>query len=148
MPCTRARQRRGHFERINFFWTFAAFAIMSKTILIIEDDKDILDIMEIILTDEGLTVVSAPSAVALAELSEIRPALILLDNRLANGYGGDFCRAIKENPETSHFPVILISAHVDLKILSLNSLADGYIAKPFDLNELLQTVRRYCKAIS
>jgi two-component system, OmpR family, phosphate regulon response regulator PhoB len=117
---------------------------MAKTILIIEDDRDILDIMEYILADEGFKVISATSAAPLSKLSDIRPTMILLDNRLADGLGKDFCREIKLSPDTSHLPVIIVSASRDIESLARESLADGYIAKPFDLNELLDTVNRYC----
>jgi len=117
---------------------------MTKTILIIEDDRDILDIMVYILADEGFDVISATSAEPLSNLNVIRPAMILLDNRLAEGFGKDFCRTIKQNPDTAHLPVIIVSANRDIESLARESMADGYIAKPFDLTELLDTVNRYC----
>jgi len=117
---------------------------MTKTILVIEDDRDILDIMVYILADEGFDVISATSAEPLSNLNVIRPAMILLDNRLAEGFGKDFCRTIKQNPDTAHLPVIIVSANRDIESLARESMADGYIAKPFDLTELLDTVNRYC----
>ena len=120
---------------------------MSKPILIIEDDKDIVDILEFVLAEEGFTVVSASSALTISEVKKIQPAMILLDNRLAVGYGGDFCKLIKQNPETSHLPVIIVSGNADIKNLTTESMADGYIAKPFDLYELLQLVNSYCNAV-
>ena len=73
---------------------------MAKTILIIEDDKDILDMMMYVLQDEGFQVVTSQEGVSRDYLLRHDPALILLDDRLAAGFGRDLCMKIKKDPAT------------------------------------------------
>ncbi|MFD2146243.1 response regulator [Mucilaginibacter antarcticus] len=114
-----------------------------KTILIIEDDQDILDIMTYILVHEGHHIISATNGQMLKRLGKIQPALILLDNRLSDGYGSDMCLSLKSDPKTAHFPVILFSANSGLAEMAGACKADAYLAKPFDLNELTELVKRF-----
>ncbi|MBK0378497.1 response regulator transcription factor [Mucilaginibacter segetis] len=116
---------------------------MEKTILILEDDKDILDVMVYILEGEGFRVISTQESVSTAFVRKLRPALILLDNRLADGFGYDLCLSLKNDPSTCCFPVVLVSATNRLPELAETSLADAYLNKPFDLGELVRLVRRY-----
>jgi DNA-binding response OmpR family regulator len=118
---------------------------MTKTILIIEDDQDILDIITYILSNEGYQIISATDSSPLKNLIAIQPSLILLDNWLADGYGKDMCRQIKEDPARAHFPVILFSANNNLEKMAAECKADAYLLKPFDMDVLLKMVNRYCE---
>lgn len=115
---------------------------MPKKILIIEDDPDILDMMAIILRDEGYEVVTALNCGLLDNVASLNPDLILLDNRLYEELGADACRQFKSNPDTVSIPVIIVSANLYLERLSKISLADGFIAKPFDIDELIAVVKK------
>lgn len=117
---------------------------MAKTILIIEDDEDILDMMSYILQDEGFQVVSSVETVAITYIQDLKPALILLDNRLGDGFGRDLCLKLKADASTNHIPVVLVSAVNQLANLAEQSGADAYLNKPFDLEELVSLVRRFC----
>lgn len=116
---------------------------MPKTIIIIEDDPDILDMMTYILKDEGYDVIGSMDCSPLANLQTCKPDLILLDNRLPDVSGGDACRKLKEDAATKHIPVVLISANQHIEQLAGESLADSYVSKPFDLEELLVVVRHF-----
>jgi two-component system response regulator VicR len=118
---------------------------MLKTVLIIEDDLDILDLIKMILQDEGYQVICATDQIPLQELKAIDPALILLDNRLTCGSGEDFCKTIKTDASTRHFTVVLCSANTELIKMAQESSADGYLAKPFDLEELIALVKRFAE---
>jgi DNA-binding response OmpR family regulator len=87
---------------------------MPKTIIVIEDNADILDMMTIILKDEGYHVISAVDCSPLETVMSYQPDLILLDNRLLDTAGKDECRKLKEDAATAHIPVLLVSAHQDL----------------------------------
>jgi DNA-binding response OmpR family regulator len=119
---------------------------MPKTVIIIEDDADILDMMTFILKDEGYTVIGATDCRPLKDVLDTKPDLILMDNRLTNGSGKDECLKLKENAATRHIPVVIVSANQHLEQLAAESLADGYVPKPFDLDELVATVRKYTGA--
>lgn len=116
---------------------------MPKKILIIEDDPDILDVLLLIFsTDRFEPIVSARSLPA-GEIVRIAPDVVLLDHWLGNGVGGDLCKEIKGHPSISKTPVIILSAHIDLHLLAVESRADGFFAKPFDIYELYNYVESF-----
>jgi len=116
---------------------------MARKIIIIEDDPDTLDIMSYILNEEGYETITAGNSKPLEEVNVHQPMLILLDNRLTDGSGGDFCKKFKKNPETMHFPVVLVSANMGLETIASECNADGYLKKPFDIADLIELVKRF-----
>lgn len=116
---------------------------MPRKIIIIEDDPDILDIMAYILSEEGYDVLSATNSKPLEEVHLHDPILILMDNRLTDGLGKDFCKHFKEDPATRHFPIVLVSANSGLEQMARDSGADGYLKKPFDISELIEVVKKF-----
>lgn len=112
-----------------------------KKIFILEDDVDTLDVMEFILRDNGYAVIKANRVVSVNEIISINPNLAILDIMLHYGFGSDLCIEIKNNPKSNHIPVILYSANNNLNKLAHDSLADAYLAKPFDIDKLLQMVK-------
>lgn len=107
---------------------------MSKNIIVVDDDEDILNIIELILVEAGYHVRAVSDIVSFYNIHEFKPDLILLDDWLADGYGSKLCLDLKRNPLASNIPVILISAKNDLPDISKNCLADDFISKPFDLD--------------
>jgi len=116
---------------------------MPKKIIVIEDDTDILDIMTYILSDEGYEVLASADCRILDDVQLHQPMLILMDNRLNNGLGKDFCKKFKSDPANVKFPVVLVSANRGLEEMALESNADAYLKKPFDIAELIDMVKRY-----
>ena len=112
-----------------------------KKIIIIEDDVDTLEVMEFILRDTGYAIIKANRLVSIKEIISITPHLAILDVMLPYGFGSDLCLEIKNDPKSKHIPVILYSASSNLKILAKESHADAYLAKPFDLDRLLEMVK-------
>ena len=115
-----------------------------KKLLIIEDDTDILQILEIIFSEEGYNVVLSETGVESKDLSAMRPDLILLDLRLsAKGREGEeICLRLKSQSATCHIPIILVSAERDIKQVCRDCGADNYLSKPFDINYLSEMVRK------
>lgn len=116
---------------------------MKKRIIIIEDDLDVLDMMQYILTDEGYDTVGYSTIEGVKTVAEQRPALILLDNRLSNGYGNALCLSLKSDPATGHIPIILVSAAIDLEQIVVDCKADGYLKKPFNISDLTDLTKLY-----
>ena len=116
---------------------------MSKKILIIEDDADILEILSHILQSEGYNVVLSTDGEACSHLTDIMPDLILMDVRLKPpGQNGDaICLQLKSDAETRCVPVMLLSAENDLRELSKACGANGFLNKPFDIVTLICQVR-------
>nr|WP_317325059.1 response regulator [uncultured Flavonifractor sp.] len=115
---------------------------MSKRILIVEDEKNIVDILSFNLNKEGYETLEAYDGEAGLQLAlEQNPDLILLDLMLPKMDGFDVCRNLrKENRST---PVIMLTAREEEtdKVLGLELGADDYITKPFSMRELLARVK-------
>ena len=118
---------------------------MSKEkILVVDDEEDILELVKYNLAKEGYQVVSALSGEqALTRAREDNPDVILLDLMLPGLDGLDVCRHLKNNPNTSATPVIMLTAKVeDADIVSgLELGADDYITKPFSPRVLLARIK-------
>lgn len=120
---------------------------MAKKILVIEDDKDIRDTVTYILESDGFEVVSSENSRILKSLDQHNPDLILLDNWLtewkSDANGQQLSKELKSNPKTSHIPVIIISAVNNVAQIAEEGLADAYIKKPFDVEELLTLIKKH-----
>ncbi|KKS16893.1 MAG: Response regulator receiver [candidate division WWE3 bacterium GW2011_GWC1_41_7] len=114
-----------------------------KKVCIIDDDDAILEAIRIIIEEEGYQAVSFNHAAAFIEyLKHNRPDVILLDIFLSGDDGRVICKELKANNGTHKIPVILMSASSQLEIDVIESHADSYIKKPFDINTLMEEVGR------
>jgi DNA-binding response OmpR family regulator len=114
---------------------------MSK-ILVVDDDTDILSVMEILLTMKGFEVeVTTKGENTFPKIASFRPDLILLDVLISGHDGRTICRKLKADKDTRHIPVIMFSAHPGAAATIAEYGADDFIAKPFDVTNLLQKVR-------
>ncbi|OGR82902.1 MAG: hypothetical protein A2901_08825 [Elusimicrobia bacterium RIFCSPLOWO2_01_FULL_54_10] len=114
-----------------------------KTILIIEDELNIRDLIETFLSKNGFVTVGVESAEqGIKKIPTLKPSLILLDIQLPNMDGLEACRRIREDPRAKNIPIILVSVQSsDIhKIIGLESGADDFVAKPFNPAELLARV--------
>jgi two-component system phosphate regulon response regulator PhoB len=122
---------------------------ITKKILVIEDDKDIRDTIVYILQEENYEVIASEDSKILKSINDHKPDLVLLDNWLtdwkSDANGQQLSKELKSNPATSHIPVIIISAVSNIKEIAEAGLADGYLRKPFDLNELIEIVKHHIK---
>lgn len=116
---------------------------MKKTVLIIEDDPDILETIELILSDMNIHVMSAPEALEASEVYALAPDLIILDHWLHKKLGGDLCLALKTDPHTKKIPIIMMSADLNIANVARYSLADAYLAKPFDIDKMIGLTQQY-----
>jgi len=116
---------------------------MKNTVLIIEDDKDTLEILSYLAEQSDIQVAARSSVLPVNEIEAMSPSLVLLDHWINGELGGDLCRQIKSNPPTAHIPVVIISAHNDLAKIARASGADTYLTKPFDISELSALIEKY-----
>ena len=115
---------------------------MSKRILIVEDEKNIIDILSFNLSREGYDTIEALDGKTGLQLAlEQDPDLILLDLMLPGMNGFDVCRSLREQGRTT--PVIMLTAREEEtdKVMGLELGADDYITKPFSMRELLARVK-------
>ena len=113
---------------------------MSKNIIVVDDDEDILQIIRYMLEEQGHQVRAVSDIVSFNRLSDFEPDLILLDDWLADGYGHRLCEQLKQDERTRLIPVILISAKNDIAQIAHKSKADDYIAKPFDVDFFMSKI--------
>lgn len=121
-------------------------------ILVIEDEKPIADILEYGFRKEGFQVKSAyTGADGLKRADDFQPHLVILDWMLPDLSGVDVCKMLTEH---YNIPIIMLTARgsIDDKVYGLESGADDYITKPFDLREVIVRVktilRRFGKSVS
>lgn len=115
---------------------------MGKRILVVDDDRDILDVLELIFAEEGYEVISRQSGGYAKDFSTLDLQLVLLDVRI-KGYprsGVEICRELKLSSEFASVPVLLFSSEDNLPALADTCGCDGYIRKPFEVEALLATV--------
>jgi CheY-like chemotaxis protein len=120
----------------------------SGTVLVVDDDESIREFVSVALSDEGYDVVTASDgASALETVGREHPSVILLDMRMPIMDGWEFSRAYRALPEP-HAPIIVVTAARDAEERASQIQAEGYLAKPFDLDDLLAMVGRYVQAPS
>lgn len=119
-----------------------------QRILAVDDDKDILEVLQLILEDSGYEVDTLADGHQLFDrIEKHQPDLIILDIMLGNMDGRELCRTVKTKKETHDIPVILLSAsHTIANNLKQNGNPDDFIAKPFDIDVLIQRVERQLSA--
>ena len=114
---------------------------MAKKILVVDDEKRIVDILIAYLERDGYQVIAAYDGKSALELARSNsPDLIILDLMLPEISGWDVCRELRKE---SDVPVIMLTARVDTpdKIIGLEIGADDYVTKPFDPKEIISRVR-------
>jgi two-component system phosphate regulon response regulator PhoB len=121
------------------------------SILIVDDERDLLTLLEFNLEQEGFRIVLASSgAEALAQLRRELPDLVLLDLMLPDISGTEVCRAIKADPKTRHVPVVMLTAkgqEID-RVVGFEIGADDYVTKPFSMRELVLRVKAVLRRAS
>lgn len=113
---------------------------MAKMVLIVEDDRNIADLLRLYLEKEGYTVVIAPDGMrGVEQFRTVHPSLVLLDVMLPGLDGWGVCRAIRAESQT---PIIMLTAKSETedKVNGLKQGADDYITKPFEMKEVLARI--------
>jgi two-component system, OmpR family, alkaline phosphatase synthesis response regulator PhoP len=113
-------------------------------VLVVEDERDVAELMRFNLTREGYEVVVARTgADALKHARDSRPDIILLDIMVPQLNGWEVCRRLKQDAATGSIPVIMVTGRVEEgdKVLGFEMGADDYVTKPFSPRELLARVR-------
>lgn len=119
-------------------------SMRKMTILVVDDEEPILELVQYNLEKEGYKVLACPDGKEALKLAkEVLPHLIVLDIMLPGISGFEICRYLRRIEETKKIPIIILSARIDEfdRILGLELGADDYMTKPFSLRELVAKVK-------
>jgi len=121
---------------------------MKKTIMIVEDDKSILKGIDLILKRKNFqTICISENFSKVAKIAKTKnPNLILMDIQLLKISGIDLIRELKSNPKTTNIPVLALTALTrpeQIKKILTESDCDGYVGKPFQIEDLLNIIEIY-----
>lgn len=113
-------------------------------ILVVDDDESILDAVSMLLEDRGYEVQTLTKGEdVLPKIKTFLPNLILMDH-LMNGISGqEICLKLKKNKNAKNIPIVIISAHPAIKKIVLKSGAQDFLAKPFEMEDLVNKVIKY-----
>jgi DNA-binding response OmpR family regulator len=119
---------------------------MKNTILVIEDDKSIKEVIQIILTDEGYNVVFEDNIENVHNtIVAHKPSIILLDVKLFGKDVSPLTKEIKSQYSLKDIPIILMSAGNDVEAIAQRVGADAFLSKPFVIEDLIALVRKQIK---
>lgn len=116
-----------------------------EQILIVDDDSHILKTLGYRLISENFLVTTARNGEsALKNIYKLKPDLIILDLKLPGIDGYEVCRRLKKDRRYKDIPIVMLTARdkPEDKLLGIESRADGYITKPYKIEELLWEIRR------
>lgn len=117
--------------------------IMKKRIVVVERERDILEIVTHILTERGFHVIPYQSEQGIFEnIVDIMPDAVLLDIVSVSEVGTELCRKIKKFEKTKDIPVIVLSTHRMAHVVK-EMCAEEVISKPFDVDQLISTVEEH-----
>ena len=121
---------------------------MQATVLVVDDEQDIVELLRYNLDKEGYRVLTATNGLDALRLLDRHPDLVLLDVMMPEMDGWEVCKAIRRDPKSSTLPVIFLTARdseVD-EVLGLELGADDYIAKPVRVRTLVARVKKALRA--
>ena len=123
---------------------FFLVVMKTKKVIIVDDDTAILDSLSVMLDFEGFEVSAFERGSEIFKVVQPteRPAAILIDMWLSDEDGRDICRQLKSKEQTKDIPVIIMSASRGLQHTAMESGANAFIAKPFEIDEVVSTLQR------
>nr|WP_314495555.1 response regulator [uncultured Chryseobacterium sp.] len=114
-----------------------------RKIFLVEDDQAIREILEMFLTSEDYSVQSFATVHDFKNRDiNIQPDMYLFDVMLPDGSGIDLCKQIKDSEDNDGIPVVIMSAHAHLSQMTNICAPDDFIAKPFDIDNLLFRIKK------
>jgi two-component system response regulator VicR len=116
---------------------------MKKKVVLVQDDKDILDIMDQVLEEEGFDVTASLTTEPIDKIDEIDPDVVIVDDHIrGNKRGSEVIKQLKSDPETEDVSAVLTSTSNNLPQEAQDCNADDYIEKPFDIDHMVEVVKK------
>ena len=116
---------------------------MKKKVVLVQDDKDILDIMDQVLDEEGYEVIPSLTTEPIDNIDAIDPDVVIIDDHIkGKKKGSQVINELKTDPSTEGLPAVLTSTSENLPKQAEDCGADDYIQKPFDIDHMVDVVKK------
>ena len=116
---------------------------MKQCILVYDDDQDLLDVSKMILEQQNYQVETRIYCDDIIDdISLVKPDLILMDLWIPEIGGENAIKLVKNHQATQHIPFILFSANAEIEEVCKRTNADGFIKKPFEIDEFIKAIER------
>ncbi|WP_440626738.1 response regulator [Chryseobacterium sp. 22532] len=126
-----------------FLYLQNILVIMTKKVVLVQDNEAILDIMDQVLKEEGFDVTSSLTTEPIEKIDEIEPDVVIVDDYIkGNKKGSEVIEELKSVPETEDISAVLTSTAHDLPEKAKECKADDYIEKPFDIDHMIEVVKK------
>lgn len=114
---------------------------MKKKVLLCDNDPDIIEIVSLILSGKGFDVKVATTCEEItSKIDTYSPDLIIMDLWIPEMGGEKATMMLKNSPRYKDIPIVILSANNEIELISKRSGADGYVAKPFEIKDLVETI--------
>jgi len=117
--------------------------VIKGTVLVVDDDPDIIDFLEAALEDAGYLVLASVGAESLGVAHELHPDVILLDINMPGMNGVEVSQRLRDNPVTADIPIVVMSAQDRLQATGPLMPVNDRLSKPFDLARLYEVIARW-----
>lgn len=115
-----------------------------KKVWVMDDDSGILEVIKIVLDEEGYTTTMIKNEKELKDqLIHSFPDILLLDVLMSGMDGREISKSLKQSDKTKHIPIIIMSADTDIETKTEEALANDFLPKPFDIVKLIQKVEHW-----
>lgn len=116
---------------------------MRKKILVCDDDAGILEVVKIVLEDKGYEVITFADGILEKVAQKIKPALLIIDIWIGKADGSKSVKKLKQLENFRNIPMVLFSALTDGRKIAEECGADDFLAKPFEIKDLVDKVEKY-----
>ena len=113
-----------------------------KKLIIIEDDRDAREMIAFTFENSGCEVVQFDKEISVEDVIALKPHLMIVGYQVNGSPGNNIALKLKANEITQPIPIIIYSANLDIDTISRNSCADGFVAKPLELEDFIYLVHR------
>ena len=116
---------------------------MKKKVVLVQDNKEILEIMDQVLEEEGFDVTASLTTDPVDRIDEIEPDVVIVDDYIkGDKRGSEVIKQLKSDPETEDVSAVLTSTSNKLPQQAQECKADDYIEKPFDIDHMINVVKK------
>lgn len=116
---------------------------MKKKVVLVQDNKEILEIMDQVLEEEGFEVTASLTTEPIEQIESIEPDIVIVDDHIKGTVkGSQVIKELKSDPQTEDIPAVLTSTSSNLPSEAAECNADDFIAKPFGIDDMIDVIKK------